>query len=435
MNDPDRLGKYRIDGILGEGGMGVIYRGYDEDVGQAVAIKTIRPNLLKGRAGRELQERFLREAQAQIRLHHPNIVPIFEFQPGGEEMPFFAMEYVEGKSLKEYLALGMHCNLDLSLHIISQVLDALAFSHRKGVVHRDIKPANILFLEDDYYSVKIVDFGIARMEESDYTQTGRMMGTPQYYSPEQGLGQKVDARSDLYSTALVWYELLTCEKLSLKLAASTHKHGVTDEHLARLQMYPPETRKVLKSVLLRALATDPDKRFQSASEFSAALQPLLQQPEPSQRRHSTRWLGGSAVLALVLLLAVAYVAFRDGIGWPDFFGEALEPVPRVALNAEQRQQLAERLRRGDLHLAVGRLIAPQGSNAAHSYQRALEIDPGNTAAREGLQAVQRQVLVQLQEQRDRGQAPQQCNELQVARGLFPDNARFAALWEQLQCRG
>ncbi|MCB1679226.1 MAG: protein kinase [Halioglobus sp.] len=434
MSEPERLGKYRVDGILGEGGMGVIYRGYDEDVGQAVAIKTIRPSLLKGRAGRELQARFLREAQAQIRLHHPNIVPIYEFQPGGEEMPFFAMEYVEGKSLKEYLALGMHCNLELSLHIIGQVLDALAFSHRKGIVHRDIKPANILFLEDDYYSVKIVDFGIAHIEESEYTQTGRMMGTPQYYSPEQSMGRKVDARSDLYSTALVWYELLTCEKLSPKLAAATHRHGVTDEHLARLNMYPAETQKLLKSVLRRALATDPDKRYQSASDFSAALQPLLQEPAPVKRRRGTRWIGGTAALGLALL-TLLYVAYRAGVSWPDLFGEAVEPAPRTALNAEQQQELADRLRRGDLHLAVGRLIAPQGSNAAHSYQRALEIDPGNTDAREGLQAVQRQLLAQLQEQRGRGPAQQQCNELQVARHVFPDNARFAALWEELQCRG
>ena len=394
MRDPEKLGKYRVDGILGEGGMGVIYRGYDEDLDQAVAIKTIRAGLLKGRVGRELQARFLREAQAQIRLHHPNIVPIFEFQPGEEGMPFFVMEYVEGKSLKEYLTLGMHCNLELSLHIISQVLDALAFSHRKGIIHRDIKPANILLLEDDYYSVKIEDFGIAHIEESEYTQTGRLMGTPQYYAPEQSLGKTVDARSDLYSAALVWYELLTGEKLFSKYAEGPHKYRVTDEHLAKLDRYPAEIQKLLNKVLVRALAVDPDKRYQNGSDFSAALQPLLQKPEPVDRGNKLLIL--AAAIAGVVVLGAAYFASQSEIDWedvaPGIFRYANEPSPRQDLTAQEKKTLIDRLRRGDLHLAVGRLIVPPGSNAAHSYKRAQEIDPGNTAARQGLAAIQEKLL-------------------------------------------
>ena len=232
MREPERLGKYRIDGTLGEGGMGVVYLGMDEDLGRAVAIKTIRPSLLKGRAGRELLERFRREAQAEGRLNHPNIVAVYEFQGDNDGVPFFAMDYVKGESLKEILTRGMHFNLDMSLHIIDQTLHALSHSHRQGIIHRDIKPANILLLEDD--SVKIADFGIARMEESEYTQTGKIMGTPQYFSPEQSLGLRTDSRSDLYSTALVLFELLTGDKMFGKPVDVANNHRVTEENQAKL---------------------------------------------------------------------------------------------------------------------------------------------------------------------------------------------------------
>ena len=188
MSNPDRMGKYHIQGILGEGGMGVVYRGYDPQLARTVAIKTIRASLLKGKAGQELKRRFSREAQAEGSLIHPNIVAVYEYQEDVEGTPFFVMEYVEGKTLKDYLSRGMHFNLEMSLHILQQLLSALAYSHKRGVVHRDIKPANILLLEDD--TIKIADFGIAKMEESEYTRTGQVMGTPQYFSPEQALGQK-----------------------------------------------------------------------------------------------------------------------------------------------------------------------------------------------------------------------------------------------------
>lgn len=434
MRDPDRLGKYRIEGILGEGGMGVVYHAVDEDLGRKVAIKTVRPGLLKGRSGRELLERFRREAQAEGRLNHPNIVAIYEFQSGDDGMPFFAMEYVEGKSLKEYLSRGMHFNLDMALHIIVQLLSALSHSHQQGIIHRDIKPANILLLEDD--SVKIADFGIARMEESEYTQTGKVMGTPQYFSPEQSLGQKTDARSDLYSAALVMYELLTGEKLFSARSDATSNHRITDGLLAKLDMHPPDSQRILKATLTRALAKEPGKRFQNAEEFSSALRPLLVEKEAPVQPGGKLLIWGGGIVGLILL-AVAYFFSQQEVDWQDLFSDIFnapsEAYSPVALTPEEQKQLGDRLRRGDLHLAVGRLIAPEGSNAAHSYKRAQDIDPDNLAASEGLQAVQEEVLAQLEQLRKQGRLHSACDQLALARRLFPDYREFRLFGDKWQC--
>jgi serine/threonine-protein kinase len=413
--------------------MGVVYLGMDEDLNRPVAIKTVRPSLLKGRAGRELLERFRREAQAEGRLNHPNIVAVYEFQGDNGGVPFFAMEYVKGESLKEILTRGMHFNLDMSLHIIDQTLHALSHSHRQGIIHRDIKPANILLLEDD--SVKIADFGIARMEESEYTQTGKIMGTPQYFSPEQALGQKTDSRSDLYSTALVLFELLTGEKLFGKPVDVTNNHRVTEEHLAKLDGYPPDVKKDLKTLLLKALAKEPEKRFQSATEFIEAIRPLMALPEPPPRRRRgvLLWI----VLGLgIVLLSTAYLGTRRFPELADYVFElyADHQSPPVArqLSPDEQRKLDQFLKVGEIHLMVGRLILPEGSNAYHAYSLALQIDPTNVKARQGLDKVRAQLVDQLQRQIDRGQGEAARAQLQLALSLFPEEDDLQDISELLQ---
>jgi serine/threonine protein kinase len=430
LRDPEKLGKYRIDGILGEGGMGVVYHGVD-NIGRKVAIKTIRPGLLKGRSGRELLERFRREAQAEGRLDHPNIVGIYEFQEEGEGMPFFAMEYVDGKSLKEYLSRGMHFNLDMSLYIIMQLLSALSHSHSQGVIHRDIKPANIILREDD--SVKIADFGIARMEESEYTQTGKVLGTPQYFSPEQSLGKKTDARSDLYSAALVLYELLTGEKLFTSQADIVSNRHVTEELFTKLDVYPPDARRILKASLVRALAKEPEKRFSSALEFSKALQPLQVEVEEPLKR-SSRWLlSGAASLGAVILVA-AYFAARQEIPWgdilTDMFGGSAEIAAQAPLSADQQERLSRLLRVGGTHLMVGRLILPYGSNAYHAYEMALQIAPGNSEAVAGMSKLQEQLLQRLRQLIAAGDIDSARSQLELATRLFPDNRELLELRQE-----
>jgi serine/threonine-protein kinase len=432
LRDPDKLGKYRIVGILGEGAMGVVYHGIDEGLGRKVAIKTVRPGLLKGKAGRQLLERFQREAQAEGRLNHPNIVAIYEFQGGEEEMPFFVMEYVDGKSLKEYLSRGMHFNLDMSLRIVVQLLSALSHSHSQGIIHRDIKPANILLLEDD--SVKIADFGVARIEDSEYTQTGQVIGTPQYFSPEQSQGKKIDARSDLYSAALVFYELLTGEKLFSRQVNVANNHRVTEELLAKLDIYPPDSQRVLKVTLIRALAKEPEKRFQSAADFSTALQPLMVKKEKPVKRGS-KWLITSTAVLGVVLLAAAYFVSRQEILWSDIWSNMRNaPVSKAVpteLSAPEQERLNHLLRVGEIHLMVGRLILPDGSNAYHAYQMALAIAPGNSAAQAGMAKVQDRLLQQLRQLVAEGDIDSAREQTSLAQRLFPDNRQLRALREEI----
>lgn len=426
LRDPDQLGKYTIRRILGEGGMGIVYMGVDPDLNRPVAIKTIRRGLLQGRAGLELRERFRREAQAEGRMLHPNIVAIYDFGEDVEGTPYFVMEYVEGRSLKEFLSRGMHFNLQMTLHITSQLLSALDYSHSHGVVHRDVKPANILLTEED--TVKIADFGIARMEESDFTATGRVMGTPQYLSPEQRAGQKTDARSDLYSTALVLYELLTGDKPFAGQHHSSKNYRLTPEHLAKLDNLPADVLPQFKVVLTKALAREPADRYQSASAFLADLEPLIARPEvrpPRRKKHL--WL---PAIAAVVLLGAALLWWQQPrvSDWlPTDSSEAGTVQGGKVLSPAEQERAGRLLRIADIHLRVGRLILPEGSNAYAAYQMVLEVDPGNAEARRGLEAVQERLLEKLRQLLEQGELEAARSQLSLARRLFPDNKELAQL--------
>ncbi len=441
MSNPDRLGKYQIQGILGEGGMGVVYRGYDPQLARAVAIKTIRRSLLKGKAGQELKHRFSREAQAEGSLIHPNIVAVYEYQEDAEGMPFFVMEYVEGKTLKEFLSRGMHFNLEMSLHIVQQLLSALAYSHKRGVVHRDIKPANILLLEDD--SIKIADFGIAKMEESEFTRTGQVMGTPQYFSPEQALGKKTDGRSDLYSVALVFYELMAGIK-PFAGKSIREVNGLEAWHLEKLDIADSETLELFKNILNRALQRDPDRRFQNAVEFSAALEKLVARSKKNapevdddtlvvKKHWLAIWLGGGlGVLAIALAFFwVTPPAAERAPGPTTSSAAQISNARTVNLTEKQLAKLQRWLRLGKTHTMVGRLIVPQGSNAYQSYREALRIDPGNAEALAAIEELQAKILLQSQRMIDTGNLADARNHVELAAQLFPDNRELQRMHRRL----
>ena len=199
----DRIGKYRVVGKIGKGAMGEVYKAQDPLLNRFVAIKTIAPALA---AEPDFRRRFQREAQSAARLNHPNIVTVFDF---GEEdgLIYMAMELLEGRDLREPHPLARQPTSGDKLAIMEQLCDGLGFAHAKGVVHRDLKPGNIHVQPNG--QVKILDFGLARLGDSDITRTGTVMGTPNYMSPEQIRGQKVDARSDVFSLGAVFYELLS----------------------------------------------------------------------------------------------------------------------------------------------------------------------------------------------------------------------------------
>ncbi len=272
MAEVSTIGKYEIRRELGRGAMGVVYEGYDPMIKRIVALKTIRADQLAGENAEAAIARFRREAQAAGRLSHPNIVSIYDI---GEDAGtwYIAMEFIQGRELKNYFESNERFASADIVRIMTQILDALGYSHRLGVIHRDIKPANVIILADG--GVKVADFGIAHIESSNMTQAGTVMGTPSYMSPEQIMGLPVDGRSDLFSAGVLLYQFLTGERPFAGSATAT-MHKVLEE-----DPLPPSRFNVLvpgamDAVVRKALAKRPDERYQTAEEFAAALRAAAQ---------------------------------------------------------------------------------------------------------------------------------------------------------------
>jgi len=274
VGTPKKVGRYEILQELGRGAMGVVYKGRDPLLQRTVAIKEILTASLSGDDLARYKQRFFREAEVAARMNHPDIVTIYdvgEDQANGQ--PYLVMEFVEGQTLEAMMedASGP-LPLETSLEIGLKVARALEYAHRKGVVHRDIKPANIMVLPDG--EIEIMDLGIARLEGSQMTRTGQLMGTPAYMSPEQFTGATVDGRADLFSLGIVLYQLLTGR---LPFLGET----VTEIIVKIVQNIPPPPRELNSSLppgvdalLYKCLAKTPDERFQSAGEVAAALEAL-----------------------------------------------------------------------------------------------------------------------------------------------------------------
>ena len=262
---PQRIAKYDIERILGSGAMGVVYKAHDSQIERPVAIKVLHEHLRQGEHGADLEVRFLQEAKAAARCLHPNIVTIFDFGSDGE--PYIVMEFVEGIELKAHLRSDTFISLPSATDICIQVLEALSHAHDKGIVHRDIKPANIILLENG--TVKVSDFGVARLDTSELTSTGFMVGTPNYMSPEGLKGRQVDARSDLYSVGVLFYELLTKDRPSRDLSL--------EQNLAKLDAtrhLSSQSLRSIKPILQRALQREPAQRFQSSAQFIEKLKTI-----------------------------------------------------------------------------------------------------------------------------------------------------------------
>ena len=274
---PSKLGKYVIRRELGRGAMGVVYEGFDPFIERTVAIKTIRPQQLAQAETGEILARFKREAQAAGRLNHPGIVQIYEY---GEEggVAFIAMEFVKGRELKDYFDAGQRfVNRDIA-RIMGEMLGALDHAHRHGVTHRDMKPANVILLEGG--TVKVADFGIARIESSELTQAGTVLGTPSYMSPEQFLGTPVDGRSDIFSCGVILYQFLTGER-PFSGAVTTIMHKVLKEEplppSALNATLPPAWDAVVK----KAMAKNPADRYQSAAQYAADIASVAEGRTPA----------------------------------------------------------------------------------------------------------------------------------------------------------
>lgn len=252
--------------------MGMIYQAHDPVIDRKVAIKLIRADLLGGEERADYLERFRHEAQAAGRCGHPNIVAIYDFALH-DGNPFLAMEYVEGNNLSQAMARSGRFSPEAAVVAVGQVLDALACAHGFGVVHRDVKPANILLLSDQ--RVKMTDFGISRLDTSALTQAGSILGTPSYMSPEQCRGEPIDARSDLFSTGVVLYELLSGTRPFTGRNVTEIAVQVMSGTPPDLRVLRPELPASMVAVVQRSLSKEPEQRFPSAAAMAAALRGSL----------------------------------------------------------------------------------------------------------------------------------------------------------------
>ncbi|MHB1305230.1 MAG: serine/threonine-protein kinase [Acidiphilium sp.] len=266
-SDLTRLGKYDVIRVLGRGAMGTVYEGRDPIIDRRVAIKTVSLDRADDPEVAEDLLRFKREAQAAGRLTHPNIVGVYDYGET-ESVAYIVMEFVEGEPLKALLDRGERFAAADATRMMEALLAGLAYSHDHGVIHRDIKPANVMMTKDG--RLKLADFGVARIESSSLTQAGTMIGTPSYMSPEQFMGQTIDARTDLYSAGVLLYQLLTGEK-PFEGSVTAIMHKVLNVEPPAPSALSVSATPALDAIVRRAMAKRPEDRFASARDFAAAL--------------------------------------------------------------------------------------------------------------------------------------------------------------------
>ncbi|WP_299705989.1 serine/threonine-protein kinase [uncultured Tateyamaria sp.] len=264
---PQKIGKYRIRAKLGEGAMGVVYDAHDQDIDRFVAIKTVHKHLIDAAGEEDWLTRFSREAQAAGRVLHPNLVTIFDYleQDG---RPYLVMERLEAKTLEDRMSEPQSLTLTQVAAIFGQILDGLSAIHEAAIVHRDMKPANIMLTAKG--GVKLTDFGIARFTKMDRTSAG-MIGTPAYMAPEQFSGDEVCARSDVYATGIILYEILTGRQPYRGGGITAVMLASKGESVPPPSTLAPDLPAALDAVVMTAICPDPNGRYASAVEMRTAL--------------------------------------------------------------------------------------------------------------------------------------------------------------------
>ena len=426
-----KIGKYEITGVLGRGGMGVVYRAEDKRIGRLVAIKT----LTEGFSGQpEMLERFYREAQAGI-LQHPNIVIVYDL--GDEDgVPFIVMEYVEGDPLDKLISSGRQLNLVDKLSIIEQVCSALGYAHQRGVVHRDIKPANVIVQSDG--TAKLVDFGIARVQnsgaESGLTRTGNVIGTVHYIAPERLRGRPFDGRSDIFSTGVMLY-LLLAGQLPFDGEDMTVLQKLVNEPHPPLRSYLSAYPPALDGILDRALAKDPEHRYATAEEFAADLHSLGEELKKGQvaelfsdaERLTSEQQFGRAREILLQLVRID----PQHTGARPLLGIVQQNLARMQRAEQVRQLVAE---------AEEALASSRFPEALASLDQAVKLDPDNEELKTRLEAVREKkqrydeiggLMSQADSLRERGDWTGALNVVEKALRLDSNNTGIRAAYVEI----
>jgi eukaryotic-like serine/threonine-protein kinase len=337
------LGRYKILQELGQGAMGTVYKAVDPIIDRTVAIKTIKLDLSVTELA-EYEGRFQQEIKATGKLTHPNIVTIFDVGRS-EKIAYMAMEFLEGRELKEIIAGGDLLPLDQTADVIAQIADGLAFAHERGVIHRDIKPSNIMVLKTGL--AKITDFGIARLPNASVkTMTGMILGSPRYMSPEQVIGSQLDHRSDVFSLGVVLYEALT----GIAPFDGDNVNAIMYATVNTTQLAPskhnPAIPQIMDLIVAKALAKDVESRYSDARQMSADLREVWKQllgaksTSGLQITQPMRAINAAAPLASVAL-SHPPVAQTSGMGKPGDATMATGSATAV-VTAEQRANLKEK---------------------------------------------------------------------------------------------
>jgi len=277
-----RIGRYEILQVLGRGSMGLVYKALDPKINRLLAIKTIRfSDEFDEDVIQEIKERFFREAEIAGQLSHPSIVTLHDMGED-QDLTFMAMEYLEGENLEKFIGKKTLLPLRKVLSVVASVADALEFAHRADVIHRDIKPANIMLLKTG--GVKVTDFGIAKAISSSRTRTGVILGTPNYMSPEQIMGQKIDPRSDIFSLGVVFYQLLVGELPFQGDNLSSLLYQITQVKHPPLRSFNPRIPVACEQIIDKALAKNLDERFQTAGQMAKLVRLLALKVDQKQKK-------------------------------------------------------------------------------------------------------------------------------------------------------
>jgi len=413
---------YEILELIGEGGMAKVYRAIQKSLEREVALKVMNESL---GADRQFCERFVKEGRIIAQLSsHPDIVTIYDIGFTGSNY-YMAMEYIGGTNLKERIQ--QQKDLEHPLRILRHITSALGYAHSKGFVHRDVKPANILFNESG--AAMLTDFGIAKAVSSNtqLTKVGFTVGTPEYMSPEQAMGLSIDARSDLYSLGVVFYEILTGHKPYKGKDAFSVAYMHVNSPIPRL----PDTLAQYQSLIDGLLAKDLGERFESADELIESIDSVrlddgskgVVQSSTGRVRGKTeqlpgahsgsadavvlsspsgRWLRGAGVGAMVLIVAAGLYVMTTNNDWlssldwggnsagePAAAQKETEKTNSKGVDPVLQAKIENLLEVAEVHKSIGRLKDPPGSNAYEAYQMVLEIDPANPRALEGMSQLQR----------------------------------------------
>lgn len=320
----DKIGKYKILGILGKGGMGIVYKAIDPDIEREVAIKTIRfDNFQEGTQKDDLMARFIREARAAGKLSHPNIVTVYDVCRE-QDLTYIVMQFVEGQSLQALIDSGKRLSPPEIDALMKPVADALDYAHNNGIIHRDIKPANILI--DKTNKPFLADFGVARMDTSTMTQSGTAVGTLSYMSPEQIKGQTIDRRADIFALGIILYELLSGKMPFQGDNISTIVYKIVNEQPQRITEINKDIPFGYDLVVQKTLAKNPEDRYQNCRQLIAGLESagkILEETLAYEVRKESAVAAGAkrktkliAALALagVLVVAGAFVFFSPKSG-------------------------------------------------------------------------------------------------------------------------